>query len=747
LHANLIRTLIFLAVAFSARAASLPVLDKVESQPLVAQVRRLGEAMDSLGAPFDPKTTAALVAAMNAADASTRIQQLLDPYCLFFVQINPESRAKVAVGAAKPELVEAGWRPFLVKVQNDAGATGRLNIESPNAKWLANSPREDVPNRWLDLLPAETAPLQTNLSGLRLEYRIVSLYSRDAGAREAKFIFDVGQGTQDVGGRGEASILFNCLHAQNITFRILDEINRPTTGCFEIRDGAGRIYPSQAKRLAPDFAFQKQIYRTNGEVLKLPTGVYDIKFSHGPESLPAERMLVVQPNAHTAVFTVRRWVDPSLFGWWSGDHHIHAAGCAHYDKPTEGVFPADMLRQCMGEDVKIGCTLTWGPGFDFQKQFFCGGVDKVSQYPYLLRYDVEVSGFGSDKSGHLCLLRLRDQIYPGCDSDKHWPTLGLSILKWAKKQNAVCGPAHSGYGLKVEGTTIPSLEVPAYDGIGANEYIVDVTHEVPDARGQLVPAVDFLSLCDTPYPWELTMWYHTLNAGFRTRCSGETDFPCIYDERVGMGRSYVKLFEKVDYDQWCEGIRRGRSYVSDGRSHIMDFAIEGRGVGEMDYDFPLGKPGIVKLTAKIAAYLPPVPTKELQSLPVDKKPFWHLERARIGNTREVPIELIVNGKSVETTNIVADGVIRDVVFPLEVKESCWVALRILPSSHSNPIWISVDDKPMVPRRSSVEWCLKGVDQCFIKKLEFINENEIEDAKAAYEHARQVYRSLLTQAVQ
>ena len=56
----------------------------------------------------------------------------------------------------------------------------------------------------------------------------------------------------------------------------------------------------------------------------------------------------------------------------------------------------------MGEDLKVGRNLTWGPCFDYQKQFFSGEVDKVSQYPYLLRYDIEVSGFGSHQSGHLC---------------------------------------------------------------------------------------------------------------------------------------------------------------------------------------------------------------------------------------------------------------------------------------------------------------------------------------------------------
>ena len=144
-----------------------------------------------------------------------------------------------------------------------------------------------------------------------------------------------------------------------------------------------------------------------------------------------------------------RWIDPAKDGWWSGDHHIHAAGCAHYTSPTEGVHARDMIRHTVGEDLKIGANLTWGPCFDYQKQFFTGKDDVVSQPPYLLRYDIEVSGFGSHQSGHLCLLRLREQMYPGGDSMAHWPTLGLNTLRWAKAQGALCGPAHSGWGLSV----------------------------------------------------------------------------------------------------------------------------------------------------------------------------------------------------------------------------------------------------------------------------------------------------------
>ena len=97
--------------------------------------------------------------------------------------------------------------------------------------------------------------------------------------------------------------------------------------------------------------------------------------------------------------------------------------------------------------------------------------------------------------------------------------------------------------------------------------------------------VDFFSAGDTPAPWELNMWYHTLNSGFRTRLSGETDFPCIFDERVGLARSYFKTGNGLSYEGYIKAIKSGRSYVSDGRSHIIDFTVNetemGVGNGEL----------------------------------------------------------------------------------------------------------------------------------------------------------------------
>ncbi|RPH44299.1 MAG: hypothetical protein EHM91_08305, partial [Planctomycetota bacterium] len=541
----------------------LPIVTKADLQPLRVHLGRLKEALEFLGQPLAGSIEAALRETDN--DKALRsIQEALDPLCLVGVHINPESRVKVDPGPAAHRLMEQGWSQFLVKVHNEAGVTAPLRATSPQALSMFNSPKEQLEDRWMELRMFDDRPLQKTLSGVKLEYRIIQIYSRDAGKRAAVLSFDVGQGSQDLGFRNDVTLTFEAAPSVPVTFRVKDVDGSPTTAGFLIRDPQARTYPSQAKRRRPDFAFHPQVYRTDGESIRLPQGTYTSDCTRGPEYLSESRKITVGAEPVTVDFSLRRWVDPSKAGWWSGDHHIHASGCAHYEKPEEGVYPPDMLKHIQGEDLKVGATLTWGPGFDFQKQFFTGKTDGVSVYPYLLRYDIEVSGFGSHQSGHLCLLRLKDQMYPGGDSKNHWPTLCLNTLRWAKKQGAVCGPAHSGWGLGVQTDQLPTYEVPPFDSIGAVEYIVDVTHEVPGPDGKLVPAVDFLSHGDTPYVWEHNIWYHTLNAGFRTRISGETDFPCIYGERVGLGRSYVKIDGKLDYDLWCEGIRRGRTYVADG---------------------------------------------------------------------------------------------------------------------------------------------------------------------------------------
>lgn len=767
----------------------------IEPQPLMAQALRLKEALTFLGSPLsasDESRLGALKAKALDTETITTIEQILDPYCLAVVNINPEARVKVARGMAAARLIQGGWTTYLVKVVNEAGSTAQLRATSPNAEDALHPGSGDpkvrkddvIPqgvsqSRFLELQVYRNRPMLSHLSGLKLEYAIVQIYCKDAGQREAEIGFNIGQGTQDVGFRNVIPILFSSAPSVKVTFRVKDTDGSPTMSSFLITDGVERlvpdslgfhqtefpqsaasrefrydgndtvphhlrgIYPLPSRRVAaydtyPDFFFQPQIYRADGEDVMLPPGKYSITFTRGPEYLAQTTTLDVPADAKNieSVFTLKRWIHLSSLGYYSADHHVHGAGCSHYDSPEEGVPPGDMWRQAHGEDLNVAAVLAWGPSWYHQKTFFTGKDDPLSTKTNIMRNDVEVSGFPSSHSGHIVLLRIKEDDYPNTTTIEQWPSWTLPVLKWAQAQGGVVGYAHSGWGLEPTSPTdaLPNYELPKMDGIGANEYIVTVT------KG----AVDFFSAGDTPAPWELNMWYHSLNCGFRTRLSGETDFPCIFDERVGLARSYFKTDGALTYDGYVDAIKKGRGYISDGGSHLLDFAINGLECGTNNSELKLKGGQTLKITARVAALLPEQQSEAAASTarrPLDQQPYWHIERARQGKTREVKVELLVNGFAVQSIMVIADGQIRDVNLTHTIDKSAWLALRIYPSSHTNPIFIEVDGKPVLEKKS-VEWSLKAVEQCWKKKSPNIRTAERDAAKVAYNKATEAYRALL-----
>lgn len=774
-------------------ASVLSVIPNVEPQPLLAQAIRLNDALSFLGSALskeDGKRLKELQDKPLTKETSGLIQAILDPYCLSMVDINPEARVKVLRGPATAKLVQGGWTSFLIKVHNDAGVTAALEVESANAEPVLHISsfeakaleknritKGQLANRFLEMKMYTNRPLLPNLSGLKLEYAVLQIYSRDAGPREAEIGFNVGQGTQDIGFRNTINILFNIKPSVKVIFRVKDDDGSPAIGSFIITDGIERfandsttdyrltlaqidysnlligdnpgskeltgIYPLPSRRVAsvdefPDFFFQPQVYRSDGEHVLLAPGRYQVTFTRGPEYITQKKELIVPGGVDSfeTVFKLKRWINLTKLGWYSGDHHIHAAGCSHYESPEEGVSPEDIWRQVVGEDLNVAAVLTWGPSWYHQKGFFTGSTNPLSTQKNIIHYDVEVSGFPSSHAGHIVLLKLKEDDYPGTTKIEEWPSWGLPVLSWAKSQNAITGYAHSGWGLSpVESAKdLPNYVLPKMDGIGANEYIVTVTQDV----------VDFYSAGDTPARWELNMWYHSLNCGFRTRLSAETDFPCIFDERVGIARSYFKTDAVLNYEAYISAIKSGRLYVSDGSSHIIDFSVNGLEAGTGNSELSLQSPATVTVNAKVAAYLPLQQTElgaEIAGRQQSMQPYWNIERARIDKSRNVRVELIVNGQAVDTTVIAADGNWKDIRFQYPVKESSWIALRVYQSAHTNPVFIMLNGKP-VHIRKSAEWCRRAVDQCWKMKQAKIRAGERSAAEAAYNDARKIYDRII-----
>ncbi len=774
----------------------------VEPQPLLAQALRIAEALSFIGNALPREASDQLQRLQTKAyneKTVKAIQEILDPFTLAHIDINPESRVKVRPGQAQPILIQEGWTSYLLKIHNEANITAQLIPESPNALPIlhrstgAHRMKErhklsdgQLDNQFLEMTMYHGRPLKANLSGLELEYAVIQLYTKERGKREIKLGFNVGQGSQDIGFRNTIDLLFEIKPSVKVILQPLDEIGQPTMASFVITDGVDRfagpeleggginyrnamarsthwkegmrnqkkpalsaknrltgIYPLPARRVAdkdeyPDFFFQPQVYRYYGEHVFLPVGTYNITFGRGPEYHTQQKKLVVPEGVDSleVSFQLQRWIHMAELGWYSGDHHIHASGCSHYESPEEGVLPEHMWRQVIGEDLNMGNNLTWGPSWYHQKQYFTGQVHPLSDRTNILRYDVEVSGFPSSHAGHIVLLNLKEDDYPGTTTIEQWPTWTLPVLQWAKDQGGITAYAHSGWGLEPMTPTadIPNYVLPKMDGIGANEYVVTVTHGL----------IDFYSAGDTPIPAELNMWYHTLNCGFRTRISGETDFPCISDERVGRARIYAQLEEGLDFDAYMDAIVKGRSYVSDGYSHLIDFSVNGQMLGQGESTLSLDSPSNLGISVKAAAFLP-VDQDEvgatIAGLSPYQSPYWHIERSRVGISRKVMVELIVNGHAVAKRTIEADGAWQQLTFDYDLEESSWLAFRIYGSSHTNPIFVELDNQP-VRQKQSAEWCRAAVDQCWKMKVPNFRDEELEAAQKGYEFARQFYDQLI-----
>jgi N-methylcarbamate hydrolase len=757
-------------------------VSRVSPQPYFASVLRAAERLRQLGHPMvgaDHVRLLVLAERGHHGDVADS-ESLLAPYTLAKLHVHADGHVESSAGGARRDLIEHGWKGFLLRIENPHAVEEDLEVLAGFRAWGTRqllvdqrpglrdtvNPAQEVERLWLQ------AQLEGNrrLNGFDLEYRVVELCSRDRGDHTARLSFGAGgkayplsQTAWDFVSCQGLELEFKCAPSRDMTVRVADSDGQSCVAALTIKDLHGHVYPSQVLRLAPDMFFQAHVYRADGEVVALPEGTYTVEYWRGPEYLrKVSEVRVGKPPAEVHLH-LERWIDPSQWGWYPGDVHIHAAGCSHYMQPTQGVRPETMIRHVRGEALAVGQVLTWGPAWYYQKQFFSGraispaatlehsdlqtannvrwkpqATDKDAES--LLRYDVEVSGFPSSMCGHLILLRLKTQEFPKTRLIEDWPSWNLPILHWAIKQGGVVGYAHCGLGMGTSDDTLPNYEIPPFDSAGVNEGIVDVTHD----------ALHFIAGCELNPAYELNAWYHMLNCGFTPVFAGETDYPCLYDERPGVGRSYVRLGSRplgdAGYEKWVTSFRDGRLYAGDGRSHLLEFSVNDVIPG--DSPVTLAEPSMLRIRAVVAARLEAQVTPEteaIRGLPRYSRPTWHLERARIGDSRQVKLELVVNGQVAQAVGIIADGTPHEVRLETHLVRSSWMALRIMPSSHSYPVFVSVGGKPIRASRRSAEWLRTSVDQLWKEKHRFIRESERNAAGVAYEHARRTYDAIIMES--
>ncbi len=283
-------------------------------QPLFASAVRAVRKLQDLGDPLPADVVTQLSklesSSLSEAERRSQLETLLRPYVLVDVSIDEQGIAVCAPGAAPPRLVQHGWRSFLVRVANPhriaatlsaspGGVYGVIDYQSHSARIALHDTLTVVPrikDAWLDA--AIAAPKE--LSGLEVEYKVISLYSREGGVQPGGVsLFAADEHNHHSLSRSPlgfagfrtnfelreyaASFDFDCAPARDIRLDIREPDGRSCMAAITVRDAQGRSYPSKAMRLAPDMFFHEHVYRATGEMIRLPEGRYEVSAIRGPE--------------------------------------------------------------------------------------------------------------------------------------------------------------------------------------------------------------------------------------------------------------------------------------------------------------------------------------------------------------------------------------------------------------------------------------------------------------------------------
>lgn len=332
-----------------------------------------------------------------------------------------------------------------------------------------------------------------------------------------------------------------CAATGQLVLRVVDrETGKPLTCRVHLHDQRGRPRKPTDRRIP----FWHDHFVVDGEVtLRLPLGNYTFEMERGPEYVERSGYFTINHFADdTKEVDMRRFVDMSEHGWWSGDLDVRR--------------PPRQIEQLMrAEDLHVAQIVTWT---NDESQW---GESGPPEKP-LVRFDGDrfyhLMAGGQDRAGgtlHYFNLP-RPLAWDGAGSEFPPPTVFI-------------GRAREHEGAWVDLTRPFWWDLPM---LAANSAVdsIQIAHSQL-ARDSYVGSEDGGKPRDEfryPDPWGNAQWsqdiyFRLLDCGLRippTAGSGSGDAP----NPVGYNRVYVHVDGELTYEKWWEALRRGRVTVTNG---------------------------------------------------------------------------------------------------------------------------------------------------------------------------------------
>ena len=376
----------------------------------------------------------------------------------------------------------------------------------------------------------------------------------------------------------------------------------------------------------------------------VPAGEVTVSAVQGLATPEATATVTAAPGSVTdVVLRLAPVWDARSAGWASGDHHFHLNYGGPYD-----LHPADLVPKMEGEALDIATPLLANLHNRYEDQDLWGW--EKSSAPPFIRFGQEIR---SHFLGHMGLIEI-----PGF----HWPWVwgpGYEVYGTDDRTNAEVleyAHSHGGMGYYVHPVSVPD----PFSEEGRPRVPVEL---VADAVMGDVDALEVMCLWSS-FEGTAALWHRFLNLGITTAPSAGTDVMLnLYRTMaVGTTRVYVHTAGNLNWPAYLEGLRAGRSFVTNGP--FLDLRVDGARPG-----------GVVE---------PGTAT-------------WTLDLATA--TSVDTVDVIVNGRVVVSHPAIASPGHRTYTGDLDLPQGGWIAARARggetrwpsmdtsPFAHTAPVWI------------------------------------------------------------
>jgi hypothetical protein len=277
--------------------------------------------------------------------------------------------------------------------------------------------------------------------------------------------------------------------------------------------------------------------------LELDAGKYTIEIERGPEhGRRADSFQVKDKTDLKLAFELERLVDLGAEDWWSGDLHVH--------RPVPAI---ELLMRA--EDLHVAPVITW-----WNKQNLWA-KQKLPADP-LVRFDRNrfyhvMAGEDEREGGALLYFNLAKPLAIA-DSSREYPS-PMKFVHDARLDADVWIDIEKPFWWDVA-LWLASGQMNSI-GLANNHMCRDRMYE-SEAWGKprLVERL--------PAPlgngfWTQEIYYHVLNAGLRLPPSAGSASG-VLPNPAGYNRVYVHVGRELTYAKWWEGLRAGRSFVTNG---------------------------------------------------------------------------------------------------------------------------------------------------------------------------------------